>query len=200
MDASNSHIANYEKDLIAQLQQMNLDMCDFAESDLMTDHAYNELSMLQKKQLEQIKMMFRHIKTILGSRYFQERCVEKDTSLRKKRMSEKAKREDCILHPDKYSICPCCDSIFMNPWNLARHRKKTLKCSVIKCSKKGALEFSTHRAPDSISAYINDHLDDPDSDNEVESAIQDDIENEEPDQHHGLADLLVLPDFTDQHS
>ena len=122
MDASNSHIANYEKDLIAQLQQMNLDMCDFAESDLMTDHAYNELSMLQKKQLEQIKMMFRHIKTILGSRYFQERCVEKDTSLRKKRMSEKAKREDCILHPDKYSICPCCDSIFMNPWNLARHR------------------------------------------------------------------------------
>tara|TARA_R110000765_G_scaffold406914_1_gene504012 strand:- start:278 stop:853 length:576 start_codon:yes stop_codon:yes gene_type:complete len=191
MDTSSSSLALYEKDFIAQLQQMNLDMCDFAESDLMTDHAYNELSMLQKKQLEQIKMMFRHIQTILGSRYFKERCEIHDTPLRKKRMSEKAKREDCILYPDKYSICPCCDSIFMNPWNLARHRKKTLKCSVIKCSKKGALEFSTHRAPDSISAYINDHLDDPDSDNEVESAIQDDIQNEEPDPH---ADLI------DQHS
>ena len=94
MDTSSSSLALYEKDFIAQLQQMNLDMCDFAESDLMTDHAYNELSMLQKKQLEQIKMMFRHIQTILGSRYFKERCEIHDTPLRKKRMSEKAKRED----------------------------------------------------------------------------------------------------------
>ena len=171
MEGQNSTLALYEQEFISTLQQMNLDMCEFAESDLMTDHAYNELSMLQKSQLDMIKTMFSHMKTIIGSKYYKKRCGV-ETSIQSKRMSEMAKRQDAVLHPEKYAICPCCDSIFTNKFNLARHRKKTLKCSLIKCSKKGALECDTHRAPQSISSYINQHLDDPDTDSDVEEDIQ----------------------------
>ena len=178
MEGQNSTLALYEQEFISTLQQMNLDMCEFAESDLMTDHAYNELSMLQKTQMDQIRTMFRHMKTIIGSKYYKKRCGG-ETTIQKKRMSEMAKRQDAVLYPDKYAICPCCDSIFTNKFNLARHRTKTLKCSLIKCSKKGALECETHRAPHSISAYINNHLDDPDSDDDVEEQIQNEMVDEE---------------------
>ena len=176
-----SSLARYEEEFIGMLQSMNLDMMEMAEEDFMTDHAYNQLSMLQKKQSDQIKTAFRHIKNLIGSEYFRKRLPNgMETSQRKKRMSEKAKREDAVLFPDRYSICPSCDSVFMTRGSLQRHRVKTLKCSIIKCSKKGALEFGSHNAPEEISAYINDHLDDADSDEEVECQIQDDItaENE----------------------
>jgi len=177
----NTSLARYEQEFIGMLQSMNLDMMEMAEDDFMTDHAYNQLSMLQKKQTNQIKTAFRHIKNLIGSEYFARRLPNgTETSQRKKRLSEKAKREDAILFPNRYSICPSCDSIFVDKWSLHRHRVKTLKCSIIKCSKKGALEFGSHNAPQEISAYINDHLDDADSDEEVECQIQDDItaENE----------------------
>jgi len=171
-------LSKYEQEFVSMLSDMNADMGDFAEQDLMSEHAYNQLSMVQKDQMTKIKMMFRHMKSLCESEYYKQRVERADTSLRKKRLTEQAKRADAVIHPNRYEICPCCDSIFTNKTNLERHRRKTLKCAVIKCSKKGAIECATHRAPESISAYINDHINDEDTDEEVEAQHQDDIADE----------------------
>jgi hypothetical protein len=168
-------VTKYEREMVNMLQKMNEDMAGFAESDLMSEHAYNELGMLQKKQMDQIKKMFGHIQKLIGSEYFSKRCASgQDAPLRKKRMTETEKRADCVLNPDKYYICPCCDSIFGSKFNLDRHRRKTLKCGVIKCSKKGALDIGFHRAPTHINEYIRDHMTDADSDDEVQEQITED--------------------------
>lgn len=157
----------YETEMINMLMKMNEDMLKFTEAGGMGEGAYNELSKLQKTQCEQIKTMFGHIKNLVGSEYFQKKCGSADAPLRKKRMTEKAKREDAKHNPDKYHICPACDSIFGTKFNLLRHRRNTLKCSVIKCSKKGAIEMKNHRAPIQISEYISNHFEDGDSDEDI---------------------------------
>ena len=186
-------LSKYEQEFVAMLSSMNEDMGSFAEQDLMSEHAYNQLSMVQKDQMTKIKMMFRHMKSLCESEYYKQRVERADTSLRKKRLTEQAKRADAVIHPDRYDICPCCDSIFTNKTNLARHRRKTLKCAVIKCSKKGALACANHRAPESISAYINDHINDEDTDEEVEAQIQDDINEENG--THGTAQMVIPTDI-----
>ena len=133
------------------------------------------------------------MKSLCESEYYKQRVDRADTSLRKKRLTEQAKRADAVIHPNRYEICPCCDSIFTNKTNLERHRRKTLKCAVIKCSKKGAIECATHRAPESISAYINDHINDEDTDEEVEAQIQDDINEENG--THGMAQMVIPTDI-----
>jgi len=157
----------YEMEMINMLMKMNEDMLKFTEAGIMGEGAYNELSKLQKDQCDQIKTMFGHIKKLIGSEYFQKKCGSTDTALRKKRLTEKEKREDAKHNPDKYHICPACDSIFGTKFNLQRHRRNTLKCSVIKCSKKGAIEVKNHRAPQQINEYISNHFEDDDSDTEV---------------------------------
>jgi len=169
-------VTKYEREMVLMLQNMNEDMADFTKSDLMSEHAYNELGMLQKKQIDQIKRMFKHIQTLIGSEYFSKKCASgNDQPLRKKRMTETEKRADCVAHPERYHICPCCDSIFRNKFNLDRHRRNTLKCGVIKNSKKGAIIDGHHRAPLFINEYIRDHMTDADSDDEVAEQQQADF-------------------------
>jgi hypothetical protein len=171
----NTSVTKYEREMVNMLQKMNEDMLAFSEQDLMSEHAYNELGMLQKQQIDQIKRMFGHIQKLIGSEYFSKKCASgQDAPLRKKRMTETQKRADCVLHPERYYICPCCDSIFGTKFNLDRHRRKTLKCGVIKCSKKGALDCGQHRAPTHINQYIRDHMTDADSDDEVQEGIDND--------------------------
>jgi hypothetical protein len=167
----NNSVTKYEREMVNMLQKMNEDMAGFAETDLMSEHAYNELGMLQKKQMDQIRKMFGHIQKLIGSEYFSKRCGSVDAPLRKKRQTEAEKRADCITNPERYHICPCCDSIFGSKFNLDRHRSKTLKCGIIKCSKKGALDVGFHRAPTHINRYIRDHMADADSDDEVQDQI-----------------------------
>jgi len=171
----NSKLAKCEKELITMLADMNEHMADLCAKDLMSEHAYEVLGIDQKKQVDQIKGIIRGIQQILGSDYYNTRVAPQNTSLRKKRISEKQKREYARTNPEAVHICPCCDSIFLTKFNLQRHRRTTLKCSVIKAGKKGALEVNTHRAPNQISDYIASHMEDADSDDEVQEQIEEDM-------------------------
>ena len=175
MSQTSSHLA----EMMDMMMKMNEDMSDFAGQDLMSDHAYNQLSMLQKEQVTKIKRMFCHIDTLLKSKAFQKHSASVDAPLRQKRMSEKEKRARAKANPELFHICPCCDSVFMNKFNLKRHRLNTLKCAVIKQSKKGALEFGAHRKPQEINDYIDSHIDDADSDEEIAEQQQLDATEDE---------------------
>ena len=178
--------AVYEQDMIEMMMKMNEDMSEFAGQDLMSDHAYNQLSMLQKDQVEQIKTMFGHINALITSEYFQKKVAQKDKPLRKKRQTEAAKRAACRENPQNFHICPCCDSVFKTEWNLKRHRLNALKCSVIKCSKKGALEQGNHRAPQEISDYIDTHFEDDDSDEEINEQQEQNFAADLADEHAAM--------------
>tara|TARA_R110000824_G_scaffold18216_1_gene72544 strand:+ start:1802 stop:2377 length:576 start_codon:yes stop_codon:yes gene_type:complete len=167
---------HYESEMIEMLSKMNEDMMEFAEKGLMTDHSFNQLSILQKDQHEQIKTIFRHINKLMECEYVKRKVTGDGNSLRKKRLTEREKRLDAKAHPEKYHICSACDSIFGSKFNLQRHQRSTLKCSVIKCSKKGALEIKHHRAPHSINEFISNHFNDADSDEEVEQGIQENLD------------------------
>ena len=169
MSQTSSHLA----EMMDMMMKMNEDMSDFAGADLMSDHAYNQLSMLQKEQVVKVKRMFNHIDTLLKSTHFVKHVASVDRPLRKKRMNETEKREHAMAHPELYEICPCCDSLFTNKFNLQRHRTKTLKCGVIKQSKKGAIVDGNHRSPVFISGYITEHMNDADSDEEIQTIIED---------------------------
>ena len=124
-----------------------------------------------KIQYDKLKVIFTAINNIITSTYYKKRCVVQDNSQKKKRVLEREKRELYQRNPSLWHRCERCDSIFPSKCNLVRHQQTTLKCSVIKNTKKGVLDIGNHRSVE-ISNYIANHIDDDNSDEDAELTVE----------------------------
>ena len=158
-----SKITKYETEFLTMMGALNEQMTDLAESGLMSEEALRKMGATQVEQWGKVKGL---LSEMFKSEYYTKR-TSRENSLQTKRMSEKQKRANAVMSPGTFHICQRCDRIFVSKGNLQRHQAGTVLCSVIRLTKKGAVQTGTHRTK-KITDYIHHHFDDVESEDEEE--------------------------------
>ena len=171
-------ISKMEQEMIGHLSKISEKMIDLSSDNLMSEEALRQLSKDQMDQYQTIQQVFTMFNLLLQTTYVKQRVTKTEVSQRKKKMTEKEKRAQAILFPNKYHICDRCNRIFTSKWGMTDHQEKTVICRVIKNTKQGLLEennMSTRAwgkndaKATNINKYIADNVEGDDTEEEEEA-------------------------------
>ena len=180
-------VSKMEKEMIEHLSKINEKMIDLSTENLMSEEALRQLSKDQMEQYQTIQQVFTMFNLLLKTKYVKQRVTKTEVSQRKKKITEKEKREQAVLFPAKYPICDRCNRIFTSKWGLKDHQEKTAICRIIKNTKQGLLEenniatFAWGRGANKakkINKYVAENVENTDTEGETTDE-EDGEENDE---------------------
>jgi len=172
---ANKNLTVMEKELISHLTKMHETMVELSTDDLMTEEALRVLSKEQVVQYELFQKIIAQVSCMMKIKYISHRVTHTATTQKKKKITEKEKREGALLHPELFFICDRCDRIFVSKRGRQEHQKETVICRLIKTTKQGLLEEHNisksgwgmgERSTGNITRYIANKIDGNDTEEE----------------------------------